>query len=105
LSQRAVEPLNVISLTTIFANGPMSLARQHRFISFPAVAITDSTLTINGRQGLPERSSSCSGAIADMHPHNLTGVSIDGEPNPLLIPFMADKRPSLITFHRQAPFF
>jgi len=86
--------------TVVFANCPMSLARECGFISLLKVAVGYSTLAIDRWQGLPERSGSCSGAIADMHPDNLTGISIDGEPNPLLVPLIADKRPGLITFHR-----
>jgi hypothetical protein len=42
--------------------------------------------------------------IADVHADNLTGVSVDGQPNLLLVPFVAHKRSGFITFHRQAFF-
>jgi hypothetical protein len=95
----------MISLTTAFTDCPMSLAGYHGFISLPKVAVAGGTLAMEGRQGLPKCSSPVARAIADMHPNNLTGVSVDGEPNPLFFPFVADKGPGLITFHRQAPFF
>ncbi len=53
----------------------MSLAGEHPLVSLPKIAVADSALPIDRRQALPEHSRPCLGAIADKHPHNLTGIS------------------------------
>jgi hypothetical protein len=83
----------------------MTLAGQHGFVSLLKVAVADGALSINRRQRLPKRSCPGSGAITNMHPDNLTGIAVDGEPNPLFVAFVADQGPSLVTGHRQVPFF
>jgi hypothetical protein len=90
----------VVGLTALLADRPMPLAGYHGFVGLPKITVTDRALPIDRWQRTPQGTGTVAATITDMHPNNLTGISIDGEPNPLLVPFFADKRPGLITFHR-----
>ena len=53
LTKSAVEPLNVISLSAIFAHRSMSFAWNDLLIGFPEVCVSDSTLSIDRGQSGP----------------------------------------------------
>jgi hypothetical protein len=43
--------------------------------------------------------------IAERTPNDLACITINSEPTPDLLLFIADKRPEFVTFERQTPFF
>ena len=84
-------------LPGFFTYGSMSLARQNGLIRLPKVGIADSTLTIDRRYRLPESFGSFAAAVSHMHAHDLTSLSVNRQPNPLFVTFIAHKWPRLIT--------
>ena len=105
LAERVVETLDVIGLTAFLTDRTMTLGWKDCCICLPKIGVTDRALAIHRWKTRPKSSCSCFSACADRHGDNLTCVAVQRKPNPFLAPLLADKRPQLITFQYQAPFF
>lgn len=97
MSEGAIKALDMIGLTGFFTDGVMACGGKYIFIRGPKIRITDRTLSINGWQGFPEGLRPLTASISDMDPDNLASIPVDGQPNPLFVITILDKRPHFIT--------
>jgi hypothetical protein len=96
LAERVIQPFDVTGFAALLANRLMPCRREYSRVCLPAVGIAHRTLTLDCRQGRPECTGSGRIACADCHPDNLPACTVKCQPNPLLLPFIADKRPQLV---------
>ena len=83
----------------------MAFAGQNGGIGRPEIGIRDRTLTIHGRQRVPEFLRGGLIALANGDTDDLAGVPIQCQPDPVLRRFLLDKGPQFVTFQGQSPFF
>jgi len=105
LPQGVIQPLHVIGLPAGFSHRAMPFRRQHDNIRLPKITVTHRTLAIHWRQRSPEVAGRCRIPCSNRHPNDFPRVAVDGQPHPLLVPFIADERPPFITFDSQPTLF
>ena len=105
MSERGVHPFTMGGSTRCYTAWPMAFAGQHRCIGRPEIGIRDRTLTIHGRQRVPEFLRGGLITLANGNTDDLAGVPIQVQPDPLLRRFFLDKGPQFVTFQGQSPFF
>lgn len=105
LPERGVESFKMRGSAGFFASWTVPLCGQRRSIRGPKIGVDHGTLAIQRWERFPEFLGSRLIPLPNRDTDNLTGVSIQGQPQPLLVRFFLDKRPTFVTFHRQSPFF
>jgi len=96
LAQGIIEPLDLIGLATVLPNRTMPLRWQDGGIRLPKIGRADGTLAIDCWQRCPQFARGRFTPRPNRHAHNVTRVAIDGQPDPFLAPFCADKRPQFV---------
>ncbi len=91
LPQCVVEPLTVVCLPAILAHRPVSLRWQHTRIRLPEIAVADRTLAVDRWQRPPQLPSRCLVPRPNGTPNTFTGVTVQGQPDPLLGALLAHK--------------
>ena len=97
MSERGVHPFTMGGSTSCCTAWSMAFAGQNGGIGRPEIGIRDRTLTIHGRQRVPEFLRGRRIPLANGDTHDLARVPIQGEPNLPLLLFCGDKRPEFIT--------
>lgn len=105
LAQGGIETLDMIGLPTRFSHGTMALGGQTGCVRFPKIGGTDGTLAIDGWQRGPPFARGRFAPRPNRHAHTCTRFATYCQPDPLLAPLLADKRPPFIAFQNQRPFF
>ena len=70
-------------------------------IRFPKVGIARGPLPIDIGQRIPECLGTFGATITDMNADNFSGVTVNGEPNPLFLLFISDERPHFVALDSQ----
>jgi hypothetical protein len=83
----------------------VAFGREDSAVGLPEIAVADSTLSVDWRKAVPESLRRDLVACSDRKSDNLSSLSIQCEPEPLLIALTQDERPQLVAFQNQAPFF
>jgi hypothetical protein len=105
LPQGGVAAFTMVRLSTVLSHRPMAFRRQDHGVRIPRIALRHRTLAVDWRQRRPPLLSCrlLTGTYRDSH--DFTGVAVAGQPDPLLIPCVANKRPHLVARDRQSAFF
>ena len=105
LPQGVVHSFDMRGAPRCFAAWSMAFAGQNGGIGGPEVGIGDRTLTVHGGQRGPQRLRGGLIPQPNRDTDNFTGVTIQGQPNPLWCLLGLDKRPEFVAFERQWAFF
>jgi hypothetical protein len=65
-------------------------------VSFPVVGIKGGVLPIKGRSPAPPSACAAARAVADIKSDDLSTLSIEGDPDPLLVGLASNETPQLI---------
>lgn len=104
LPEGGVHPLNVRGAAGCFAAWTVAFAGQDSGIGGPKIRLCDRTLAVHRRQQVPQLLRRGLIARPKCHTDNVAGVAIQGQPEPLLMPFGFDKRPEFVAFEGQSAF-
>ena len=74
----------------------MAFTREDFGVRPPKVGVKHSALPIATRQRAPETFSARLASTTNEHTNDLSGCSVQSQPDPLLVPFRAYKRPDLV---------
>ena len=66
------------------------------------VRVADGRLVVGFGQRVPQSLRARSAAVTDMHADDGEGLPVQGQPDPLLVAFVADERPQLVAFQAKA---
>jgi len=105
LPQGGVEAFTMVRLSTVLSHRPMAFRRQDRRVRIPNIALRHRTLAVDRRQRRPQLLICRLVTGTNRDSHDFTGVAVEGQPDPLRIPFVANKRPHLVTRDGQSAFF
>ena len=105
LPHRIVKTFDMICKSGFLSDGFMPLNRNNRFICFPKICKTNGALSVNRRHAVPQSLGSDSASVTDVNTENFAGISVNRQPNPLLVVFVSNKRPHLVALQDQAIFF
>ena len=98
LTQCVVEALDMVGLTALLVNGTVPFGGDDCRVSCPKIRVTGGTLPIHAGKGCLQLVGRGLRPAANGDANNLTGCSVEREPNPLLPLFLANERPEFITF-------
>ncbi|QTA86678.1 Uncharacterized protein dnm_027020 [Desulfonema magnum] len=104
LPKRVVKSFNMAGLPCLFADSTMPFRWKDRIIRFPEISVTDRTLTIYRRQGIPETLCARFVPASDMNTDNFTRVPVFFQPYQDLIAFIINKGPQFVTFGSEPSF-
>jgi hypothetical protein len=90
-------------MPTFLADRAVPLAWEDRPVCLPKVGVTKRTLTADRWQRRPKGLSTLLAPVTKLHAHNLTCTTVQRQPAPLFVAFVADKRPGFGAFQGQAP--
>lgn len=102
VAQGVVEAFDVVGEAAVLARRDVAVFREGQGVGFPIVGVTDGGLAVGLRQGVPQGLCACSAAVADMYADDGAGLPVQGQPDPLLVAFVADEGPQLVAFQAQA---
>lgn len=105
LAKGVVESFYEAGLAAALRRWPMPTSGKHRFVRRPEVGVGGGALAVDGRQRPPQAASALGIAVSDVHSDDLPRLYVQSQPDPLLVAFLTDERPQLITLDGQVPPF
>lgn len=96
LTQGVVEPFNMCGFACLLADGPVPFGRDHAAIGGIEIRIADGPFAIVGWERSPQPPTGFGGPITDREPDHPARLALQGDPDPDLLPFVADKGPQFI---------
>jgi hypothetical protein len=105
LTKGVVAAFTMVRLPTVLSHRPMAFRRQDRGICIPKITLRHRTLVVDWRQRRLQLLRCRLVTGTNRNSHDFTGVAVAGQPDSLLIPVVANKRPHLVTRDRQSAFF
>jgi hypothetical protein len=102
LTQRVVEPLDVIGFAGQRADRLMLRGGNHSFVHDVLICIKCRVLPISRRNLRPQALGTRAAAVTDVKGNHLTRRGVHGDPNPLLVRVLRHEAAHFICFHLQA---
>jgi len=91
LAQRIIEALDMCGFTCFFANGAMPFGGQHFGIWLPKIAVANRAFAIVRWERFPEFATGLTAPITKGETDDSACLAFQGEPDPNLLPFGANK--------------
>ena len=102
MPEAAVEPLDDPSAIGAFITDLVPSGRDDSFVSTPPVRVEARLLAVDSRDFPPQPACAAPRAVTDVESDHLSGLCVDGNPDPLLVGLAAHETPQFIGFRFQA---
>jgi hypothetical protein len=103
LPQRVIETLDMIGFPGVLRDGFVLCRRNDPCVDGIWIGIERRLLTVPRRQIRPQLLRTLVTAIPDVERHDLPGLFVHGDPDPLFVGLCFHKAPHLVRFHLKTP--